>query len=152
MKKMLSLFCMAGLLVCDMSSIPVQAEEIEEPCMETVVPASEGLIYEYSLYVSDYNGSLCVIAKTKAPYKMEEIGIKDLTVQYSYDGSKWYDEWNAGDFLSYNAVNHNLSNYIISLEQSGCYYRVTCKHYAKESFWKTQSDSNTSNSVWIPKK
>ncbi|MDE5772821.1 MAG: hypothetical protein K2I06_14585 [Ruminococcus sp.] len=152
MKKMLSLFCMAGLLVCGMSSIPVQAEKIEEPCMETVVPASEGLIYEYSLSVSDYNGSLCVNSTTSAPYAMKEIGIKDLTVQYSYDGSKWYDEWNSGNFLAYDTSEHTLSNYIISLERSGCYYRVTCKHYAKKSFGKTQSDPNTSNSVWIPKK
>ena len=149
MKKMLSLFCMAGLLVYSMSSIPVRAEKIEEPCTETVAPASEGLIYEYSLSVSNYNGSLCVNAKTKAPYKMEEIGIKDLTVQYSYDNEHWYDEWNAGNFLAYNAVSYGLSNYIIALERSGCYYRATCKHYAKESFWKTQSDPNTSNSVWI---
>ena len=148
MKKMLSLLCMASLLVCSMSSIPVQAVELEEPNTETIEPASV-FIYAYSLSVSNYNGSLRVTAKTAASYNMEEIGLKDLTVQYSYDGSNWYDEWNAGDFLAYGTDNYSLSGYIISLERSGCYYRATCKHYAKESFWKTQTNSNTSNSVWI---
>ena len=149
MKKIFSLLCMASLLLCSMPSISVQAVEIEEPCTEIVETHYEGLVDGYSIWVRNYNGSLCVNAETFASSKMEEIGIKDLTVQYSYDNEHWYDEWNAGNFVAYNAVNYALSNYIIALERSGCYYRATCKHYAKESFWKTQSDPNTSNSVWI---
>lgn len=152
MKKMLAMFCMASLLVCSMSSIFVQAMEIDEPCTETIEPASEGLISNCNLTVSNYNGSLCVNSTVSAPYAMEEIGIKDLIVQYSYDNEHWYDEWNAGNFLAYNIDKHTFSNYIIALERSECYYRATCKHYAKESFFKTQSHSHTSNSVWIPKK
>ena len=149
MKKMCALFCMVSLLICNMSSISVQAAEMDESCTE-IDMQSEGLIYNCSLITSNYNGSLCVNSITRASSAIAEIGVKNLTVQYSYDGNNWYDEWNAGDFLAYNTDEHNLSNYIISLERSGCYYRVTCKHYAKESFWKTQSNSNTSNSVWIP--
>ncbi|MDE5738431.1 MAG: hypothetical protein K2H93_08700 [Oscillospiraceae bacterium] len=150
MKKILSLFCMVNLLLCNIHSISVNATEVEEPCTEIVEAHYEGLVNYYVLSVSNYNGSLCVNAETFAPYYMEEIGIKDLIVQYSYDNEHWYDEWNAGNFLAYNAGNYGLFNYIIALERSGCYYRVTCKHYAKESFWKTQSNPNTSNSVWIP--
>lgn len=149
MKKKISLLCLVSLLLCNMSSISVQAMEIDEPCMEIVEVHYEGLVDAYSLWVSNYNGSLCVNTTTIASSKMEEIGVKDLIVQYSYDNEHWYDEWNAGNFLAYNTDEHDLSNYIISLERSGCYYRATCKHYAKESFWKTQSDPNTSNSVWI---
>ena len=152
MKKLLSLFCMASLILCSISPLAVNAAEVEEPCTEIVEVHYEGLVDSYSLWVSNYNGSLCVNATTRASSNMEEIGIKDLIVQYSYDNEHWYDEWNAGNFLAYNAVSYGLSNYIISLERSGCYYRVICKHYAKESFWKTQSNSNTSSSVWIPKK
>lgn len=148
MKKIFSLLCMASLL-CSMPSISAQAVEVEEPCIETAVPASEGLIHKCNLSVSNYNGSLCVVAKTKASSEMAEIGVKDLTVQYSYDGSNWYDEWNAGNFLDYNTDEYDLSNYIISLERSGCYYRATCTHYAKKSIFNTQSESHTSNSVWI---
>lgn len=149
MKKILSIFCMMSLLVCSMSSISAQAVEIEEPCTEAVEPASAGLISSCSLKASNYNGSLCVNSTVYSLYQMEEIGVKNLTVQYSYNGSNWYNEWNAGDFRSYNAVNHMLSNYIISLERSGCYYRVVGTHYAKKSTFNTQSDSHTSNSVWI---
>ena len=149
MKKMCALFCMVSLLIYSMSPISVQAVEMDESCTE-IDMQSEGLIYNCNLTASNYNGSLCVTSKTHAPSNMEEIGLKDLIVQYSYNGSDWYDEWNAGDFLAYGTSEHILSNYIISLERSGCYYRVTCKHYAKKSFGKTQSDPNTSNSVWIP--
>lgn len=149
MKKILSLLCMASLVVCSISSFSVQAVETEKPCTEIAVPASEGLIHNYSLSVSNYNGSLRVDAKTFAPYNMEEIGVKDLTVQYSYDGNNWYDEWNSSNFLGYGTDAYTLSGYIIALERRGCYYRATCKHYAKESFWRTQTNSNTSSSVWI---
>ena len=152
MKKILSIFCVMSLLMCSVSSISVNAEEIEEHYTEIVEEPYAGLVISYNLWVSNYNGSLCVNSTTNAPYNMEEIGLKDLTVQYSYNGSDWYDEWNAGNFLAYGTSGHTLSNYIISLERSGCYYRATCKHYAKEAFLNTQSNSNTSNSVWIPKK
>ena len=149
MKKIYALFCMVSLLICSMSSISAKAAEMDESCTE-IDMQSEGLIPYYDLNVSNYNGSLCVNSITIASSAIAEIGVKNLTVQYSYDGSNWYDEWNAGDFLAYGTSEHILSNYIIALERSECYYRVTCKHYAKESFWKTQSNSNTSNSVWIP--
>ncbi len=149
MKKLLSLFCITNLLLCSKPSISVQAVEIEEPYTETVVPASEGLISNYSLWASNYNGSLCVSSVMRTSSTMEEIGIKNLTVQYSYDNSNWYDEWNAGNFLDYGTNTYTLSNYIIALDRSECYYRVTCTHYAKKSIFNTQSDSNTSNSVWI---
>ncbi|MDE6657229.1 MAG: hypothetical protein K2J88_01455 [Oscillospiraceae bacterium] len=150
MKKILSLLCVTSLMLCSIPSISVQAVEIEEPCTEIAEMRYEGLIDRYSIQVSNYNGSLCVNSTTIASSAIVEIGVKNLTVQYSYDGSNWYDEWNAGDFLAYNTHEHTLSNYIIALERSECYYRVTCKHYAKQSILKTQSNSNTSNSVWIP--
>ncbi|MDE7120801.1 MAG: hypothetical protein K2O42_01405 [Oscillospiraceae bacterium] len=152
MRKMLSIFCMVSLLVCSVSSISVYATDVEESCTKIEEVLSEGLIYSCNLTASNYNGSLCVNSTTNAPYNMKEIGLKNLTVQYSYNGSDWDDEWNAGNFLAYDTSGHTLSNYIISLERSECYYRVTCKHYAKESVFHTQSDSHTSNSVWIPKK
>lgn len=152
MRKMLSIFCMVSLLVCSVSSISVHATEVEEPCTKIEEVLSEGLIYSCNLTASNYNGSLCVNSETYAPSKMEEIGLKDLIVEYSYNGEDWYYEWNAGNFISYSTSDHTLSNYIISLERSGCYYHVKCTHYAKKSFLKTQSESHTSNSVWIPKK
>lgn len=60
--------------------------EIDEPYTEIVEVQSEGLLTSYSLLVSDYNGSLCVNASTFSPAKREEIGVKDLIVEYSYNG------------------------------------------------------------------
>ena len=103
----------------------------------------------YNTYVSNYNSSLCVSISTVATESVEKIGVKDLTVQYSYDGTNWYNEWNAGDFLAYDTNGYSLSNYIMALDRSGCYYRISCTHYAQKSFLNTQSVSGTSNAVWI---
>ena len=77
---------MTSLLVCSISSISVHTAEIDEPYTDIVEVQSEGLLTSYSLLVSDYNGSLCVNASTFSPAKREEIGVKDLIVEYSYNG------------------------------------------------------------------
>lgn len=149
MKKIFSIFCVMGLLLCNGSAIHVKAVEVEEPCTEIVEEPYSWLVNNYNLTVSNYNGSLCVNALTVVSSVVEEVGLKDLTIQYSYNNSDWYNEWNAGKFCAYNTDEYILNNYIMALERHNCYYRITCKHYAKESFWSTQYESNTSNSVWI---
>lgn len=149
MRKVFSMFCMIGLILCSVSAIPANAEGLKEPCTETTENRYSGLLDEYNLSVNDYNGSLCVNARTVSFDIMQEIGVKNLTVQYSYNNSTWYDEWNAGNFCTYDANRYTLSNYIMALDRHGCYYRVKGTHYAKESALNTQSQFNTSNSVWI---
>lgn len=149
MKKLISILSAACLLLCNGSAFFVNAEGLEEPCTEIAKERSEGLMSYYNLVVSDYNNSLCVTAETRAFSVMQEIGIKNLTVQYSYNNSTWYDEWNAGKFCTYDSAEYTLSNYIIALDRHGCYYRVKGTHYAKASALNTQSQFNTSNSVWI---
>lgn len=150
MKKILSVLCITSLLVSGIAGIPVTAEETENTCKETtnMERASWYLSY-YNTNVSNYNGSLCVNINTRATESMEKIGVKNLTVQYSYDGTNWYNEWNAGDFLAYDTNGYSLNNYIMALDRSGCYYRISCTHYAQKSFLNTQSVSGTSNAVWI---
>ena len=102
MNKILSIICLASFLVSGFSAMPVMAEETPEICSETSSQerASWSLSY-HNAGVSNYNGSVCVSISTQATEKMEVIGVKDLTVQYSYDGNNWYDEWNAaGSFYS----------------------------------------------------
>ncbi len=150
MKKFLSVLSITSLLVSGITGIPVRAAETENICEETTDTerASWYLSY-YNTYVSNYNSSLCVSISTVATESVEKIGVKDLTVQYSYDGTNWYNEWNAGDFLAYDTNGYSLSNYIMALDRSGCYYRISCTHYAQKSFLNTQSVSGTSNAVWI---
>lgn len=137
------------MLLSTFPSINANAVDFDEPCTEIIDEPSAGLVYLYSLSASNYNNSLCVNAIIRAYSDMKEIGFKNVTVQYSYDGSNWYDEWNAGDFLTYNSNRYDLANYIIALDRNGCYYRISCKCYAQKSFLNTQSATVTSNSVWI---
>ena len=149
MRKLLSMFCVVGLILCSIPAVPANAEEPEKTCTEAIEERYSGLISNYDLSVSNYNGSLSMSASTMAHDIMQEIGIKNLTVQYSYNNSTWYDEWNAGKFCTYDSDEYTLSNYIMALDRHGCYYRVKGTHYAKESALNTQSQFNISNSVWI---
>lgn len=150
MKRILSVLCITSLLISGIAGMPVIAAETENICEKTTdIERASWYLSCYSANVSSYNGSLCVNINTNATEKMEEIGIKNLTIQYSYDNVNWYNEWNAGDFLAYNTNGHELNNYIMALDRSECYYRICCTHYAKKSFLNTQSVSNTSNAVWI---
>ena len=149
MRKIFSMFCVMGLILCSISAIPANAEEPEDTCPEATEERYTGLITEYNLSVSNYSGSLSVNVGTESSDIMQEIGIKNLTVQYSYNNSTWYDEWNAGKFYTCDSDEYTLSNYIIALDRHGCYYRVKGTHYAKASALNTQSQFNTSNSVWI---
>lgn len=149
MRKVFSMFCVVGLMLCSISAMPANAEEIRESCTEVTENRYSGLLDGYNLSVSNYNGSLSVNVRTESFDVMQEIGIKNLTVQYSYDNSTWYDEWNAGKFYACDSDEYTLTNYIMALDHHGCYYRVKGTHYAKASALNTQSQFNTSNSVWI---
>ena len=150
MQQFFPVLCLTSLLVFGNSPMPVMVAQADETCIETTdTERASGYLSYYSANVSSYNGSLCVNISTSATEKMEEIGIKNLTIQYSYDNVNWYNEWNAGDFLAYDTNRHALNNYIMALDRSECYYRICCKHYAKKSFLNTQIVSNTSNAVWI---
>ena len=88
--------------------------------------------------------------KTSSNDIMKSIGYTEIKIQYSSDGSNWHTEKQLSDLLKSSTSEYILSNYSASV-QGGYFYRVTCKHYAKESglFGNSQSISNTSNSVWI---
>lgn len=149
MRKIFSMFCVIGLVLYGVSAIPANAEEPKETYIEETEERYSGLLDGCYLNVSNYNNSLSVNVSTVASSVMQELGIKNLTVQYSYNNSTWYDEWNAGKFCTYDSDEYTLSNYIMAVDHHGCYYRVKGTHYAKASALNTQSQFNTSNSVWI---
>ena len=76
------------------------------------------------------------------------IGFKDIVVEYSTNQSNWDTYTTIGDILNSSASSCYLNNYSIPVT-NGYYYRVTLKHYAKESGWfgSSQSEPNTSNVV-----
>ncbi|MCM1298696.1 MAG: hypothetical protein NC203_07130 [Firmicutes bacterium] len=149
----LALFLAIGGLVT-----PVQAAEYEFPAVDDVQAADTartvGLIkrYELSVSASTSGGVLYISGQTSSNSTMKEIGFKNIVVEHSSNGTDWYEEKNVGDLLKSNSSNYSLSKYAVTVT-GGYYYRVTCTHYAKESglFGQSQSESNTSNSVWVSK-
>lgn len=152
MNKALMIFGVAGILTYSIPTMPTKAIDINSQSTYTddVQPRTAGLIYRYDLSISTSDGNLIMNGKTSSNDTMKSIGYTEIKVQYSSDGSNWHTEENLSDLLKSSTSEYILSNYSVSV-QGGYYYRVTCKHYAKESglFGSSQSISNTSNSVWI---
>jgi hypothetical protein len=81
---------------------------------------------------------------------MKKIGLKNIVIQQSSNGSTWSNYTTLDDMLV-NASEHEIYNYTVDVP-TGYYYRVKCDHYAKEKglfFPDEESISNTSNSVYI---
>lgn len=127
----------------------VYATEIEE-ANEAVV-YSEGLINSHNISISASSKSLLLTANTTCFYSMKIVGIKSIVVQRSTDGSSWKDYSDVSDITTSDTMFFSVSSKNLGTFPGGYYYRVTCKHYAKESglFGSYESISATSNSVWI---
>lgn len=132
------------------NSVTSYAKELKENSETTVYSA--GLISNYNISVSASGNSLLFNGKTNCVVKMKTVGIKSIVIQRSSDGSSWsdYDD-NVSDMTKDSAISFSVSSKDLGTVTGGYYYRVTCKHYAKESglFSRSESISNTSNSVWI---
>ena len=150
MNKILLSFGVMGVLAYCVPAMPTNAISISNNCNSTIQPYAAGLIYSYDLSVSSLNGMLAISGKTVSSDTMKSIGYKDIEIQRSSDGINWSKEKDLTDLLNSNTNKYTLNYYTVSVK-GGYYYRVSCKHYAKESglFGSSQSVSNTSNSVWI---
>lgn len=145
-----------GILTYSVPTMPVKATSdisatnITDTTADNLQRAA-GIISGYYITVSSGNDSIYITAKTQAYSSMKSIGYKDIVVEYSNDNSHWYVENdNIEDLLKSDSSSYYLNNYAVSVK-GGYYYRVTLKHYAKESGWfgSSQSVENTSNSVWV---
>ena len=154
-KKLLTL-CVAGLLTCSMSTMPVKAISKTPGKITTVSDTdqtrAEGLIRRYYLSVSASNKTIKLSGTTESNLSMKSIGYKDISIEYSSDQTNWHKEKDIDDLLKSDSVSYNLNSYEISVN-GGYYYRVKCTHYAKEKglFGSSQSVDNVSNSVWVSK-
>ena len=61
------------------------------------------------------------------------------------------DSHDVNDIVKEDVAAYTVSKKNLGTVPSGYYYRITCKHYAKENgvFGSSESISNTSNSVYI---
>lgn len=154
MKKRLLALSVVSVIAM-LTPIQTSAADYNEPenqqvALENAVPYAAGLITNYALGCSGESKTVKIIGKTSGSSSMAKIGFKDIIVERSSDNINWDDEVDVGDKLTTSASTYSLANYPIEVE-GGYYYRVKCKHYAKENglFGGSQSVENHSNSVWI---
>lgn len=156
MKKYLLSLGIAGLL-CIGTPIQAQASEIKVTSStnmvaetDSAVPYADWIIVSYSLSCSKSEKAVKINAKTFASSSMAKIGCKDIVVERSSDNVNWTKEVNVGDKLTTSTSIYSLANYSVEVE-GGYYYRVKCKHYAKEKglFGSSQSVENYTDGVWV---
>lgn len=152
MNKAFLAFGVAGVLTYCVPTMPTKAIDTNTEITYSTEAGTRatGLIYQYYLGVSASNGDLIVSGYTRSSNTMKSIGYKDLVVERSKDGVNWSDDTEIGDKLTSSATSYYLNDYSVSVD-GGYYYRVSGKHYAKESglFGSSQSIDNTSNVVYI---
>ena len=142
-------FIMSILILNQSSNTKINAYSTENST-ETSSVKTVGLIILHNLSVQCINHELAINSKTAAYEEMKKIGLKNIVIQQSSNGSTWSDYATLDDMLI-NASEHELYNYTVDVT-TGYHYRIICDHYAKEKgifFPDEESISNTSNSVYI---
>lgn len=153
MKKTILILCIVGAVA--FCSPKVSAAAISNSNTQASVSESQertaGLITRCNLSVVSSGKNLLINGKTIANTSMQTIGYKNVVVEYSSNGTNWYEEKDLGDLLKSNSSSYYLNSYTVPVK-GGYYYRVSCTHYAKEKglFGKSQSEDNVSDSVWVP--
>ena len=138
------------ILILNQSSTTAINAYSTENSNETSSVKTVGLIILHSVSTQNLNGKLAISSKTWSSEEMKKIGLKNIVIQQSSNGSTWSDYATLDDMLV-NDSKHELNNYSVTVS-TGYYYRVKCDHYAKEKglfFPDEESISNTSNSVYI---
>ena len=152
MKKAFLTLSVAGTLAFCVPTMPVKAisSEYIQTYDSEAQPRAEGLIMQYGVGITAYNGQLRLTSSTIAYDTMKSIGFKDIEIERSSDIDNWTTEKTLDNMLLSSATEYRLTNYSVDVD-GGYYYRVKCKHYAKESglFGSSQSIDNTSNVVYI---
>lgn len=141
-----------GVLLCNVPSMTAKA--VSDTYTQTVSTENQsrtaGLISSCYLNISKGDKCIYINGKTKSNISMKSIGYKDISVEYSSDGTNWKEEKSIDDLLKSDSSSYYLNDYAVSVK-GGYYYRVKLTHYAKESGWfgSSQSMENTSNSIWV---
>lgn len=109
---------------------------------------ASGLINAYALSISrQSNSSVLIEGITSCSSAIVKSGFKNLTVQRRASSS---DSWE--DYYEYGNVyrDSNVAGLSTTLAvESGYYYRVTCKHYAKKNIFSVETISNISEDVYV---
>lgn len=157
MKKQVSVLMAFSLCLLASSQLQVSAADVEAPPTVSTTESdvsllTEGLIRQYDVSCSGGNKTLYLSARIRGFSTMGELGFKDIIVQRSLDNRNWTKETTLDDMIADDTDYYSVDSYAISVE-GGYYYRVKLNPYAKEQTWffpDTQTEVDTSNSVWIP--
>ena len=151
MNKAILALGVTGVLIYSFPMPSVCAANHQATCNNEVQPLAAGLIRHCNLSVSEGSNSNIVLnGYIACNSSMSSIGIKNIKVKYSTNGTSWSDtNYTVNDLLG-SGMEYYINNYSIPVA-SGYYYCVECDFYAKESglFGDTQSISYTSNSVLV---
>ena len=154
MKRVMA-FVISAMLMAGNMCICVNADTIGES--ETNISSSDavvystGLIYKYSVSISQSGNTIYMTGNTDCSDTMKSVGFKNIVLQRSSNGTSWSDYFTIGDILNSSTSKCSVSKKNLGTVPTGYYYRVKCTHYAKETglFGKSESISNTSNSVKV---
>lgn len=157
-KKFYSLICAYFVLLSCCFVFAFNASAATEPPKTSTIVVDDaraaGLIRAYSLVITSSAKTVKITAATYGYDTMAKIGFTNIEVQRSTNGSSgWVTELTPVDDTVTNAVSHTKNNEARSVV-GGYYYRVKLDHYAKETGWffpSSQSITNYSNVVWVPK-
>ena len=157
MKKLLFVLLSTTIITSQVIWLPATAEnvnnistctDVENP--EKPVITAGYLISDRFIAAANSNGRLYVCGKTEGIVAMDTIGIKDIVVERSSNGtSGWTQIAYPSDCLKTNTNKCEMEKWITV--SHGYYYRITCNHYAYKSGYSpnSQTDPNTSNAVYI---
>lgn len=108
---------------------------------------ASGLILSYRLSVSKSEKTLTITGLTNCSVDVVKCGFKDLQVERRrYTSGDWEVYHDYGDVY----LDDDLCNLSTTLVvEYGYYYRVTCTHYAKKSWWSTQKVDNETNGIFV---
>jgi hypothetical protein len=157
MRLKMALLLSATFLAAQLLTLPVFAEDTNDSylCTDTESPedpviTATYLISDRYIFASNSNGRLYVQGATESTVSADTIGIKDIVVERSSNGtSGWTQIAYPSDCLKTNTNKCEMEKWITV--SHGYYYRITCNHYAYKSGWSpnSQTDPNTSNVVYI---
>lgn len=143
-----------GILTYSVPTMPVKGisdvnNQAETETSEDLTRAT-GLINGYYMKITSGTNIIYINASINANSTMQTLGYTDITVEYSSDGSNWYQEKYVGNLLISESSTYYLNNFAVTVK-GGYYYRIRLNHYAEESglFGSSQTIANISNTVWI---
>lgn len=118
MKKTILILCIVGAVA--FCSPKVNAAEISNNNAQISAAESQertaGLIRQSRLSVTCSGKNLLISGLTEANVSMQTIGYKNVIVEYSSNGTNWYEEKDLGDLLKSNSSSYYLNSYTVPVK------------------------------------